>query len=274
MVTNEELPESRFIQEGIKGNPYPFWFWLFMLVIILSLALGLQSWYGEFFSARLNQSPFMQVTNRKFSLFLWQNPEFMRSFSKVKSGYLSGFNYIENVTMEPGMEDQTVIAPPEVIFRYHTWARLVKGETPPRKIDPKLFISFLQQVPEWSPEHWKEAPEPYRALIQKLPDVGVENLQELPKDVLPDDVRIAFIGWLNFYYDQEAINAVSPTFEEMQSFLEKYPHFARNFWKNIISDNYLKAYTLGLFSPDSVVSKNEMASFLRAAFYNETHVGD
>lgn len=264
-----ELQEKDFIQEGYRKNPFPFWLWLFLLTAILAILWGGSAWYSDRISSIFMENPFLQVTNRQLSLFLWQNPEFMRINSKQKSGYLTGFHYVDNVTMELASADHYAVAPPEVLFRYHTWSRLIKDESPLGKISRNEFRKFLDEVPEWQPTYWTHAPKEYEKMIQELPSSSKGDLSTLDQSVLPRDVRIAFQGWRNYFKDGEAINQVKPTFVQMRQFLTSYPHYARNFWRNIVADSnpdYLK--DLASSSGEGVVPANAMSSFLKVAIFN------
>lgn len=247
----------------IRENPYPFWFWLFLVVIIITLVIGMQSWIRETFTA-VPRGPFTEVTNRDFSLFLWQHPEYMRVNATTKAGYLTGFQ--DEGSIKKGSADQYVVVLPEVLFRYHTWKRQVKSEFPSRRIDGREFLEFLQQVSEWDPQNWPAAPVAYATMVDKLPNI--DDLQNLPKETLPVDVQLAFIGWKNYFKEQKAIQETTPTYAQMQSFLAQYPHYARNYWKNITSDQYLRTLALGNFSSDHIIPNEELALFLKIALYN------
>lgn len=265
-----ELSEKDFIQEGYRKNPFPFWLWLFLLTTIIALLWGGSTWYSGKISTLFKESPFLQVTNRQLSLFLWQNPEFMRINSKQKSGYLTGFQYVDNVTMELASADHYAEAPPEVLFRYHTWNRLIKEESSFGKINPKEFRNFLDEVPEWEPTYWPNAPKGYIQMVSGLTSIKNDDLNTLNSVALPLDVRIAFQGWKNYFKDGEAINQVKPTFAEMRQFLGSHPHYARNFWQNIVADStpdYLKGLSIQK-KDEGVVPANAMSSFLKVAIFN------
>ncbi len=211
----------------------------------------------------------MQVTNRQLSLFLWQNPEFMRINSKQKDGYLPGFFHNGKVTMDLSFADQYAEAPPELLFRYHTWHRLVSNEFIPRPIARNDFMEFLRNVPEWQPTYWPAASKSYSAMISQLPSSDVEDLSALGEEELPRIVRLAFQGWKNYFYEGEEINHVKPTANQMKAFLERHPHYARNYWRNIVMDvtpDYLKS--LPKSDSDAVIPAKEMSPFLKAAVYN------
>lgn len=269
------LPEKDFIHEEYSKNPFPFWIWLTLLTVLASLVWGTGSWYLATMKKQIVQNPFLQVTNREFSLFLWQNPEFMRVNVSTKTGYLPDFQYLNGrVTPEPESADRFVSAPPEILFLYHTWHRLLAGEMIPRPILVGDLQEFLNYDEEWLPKYWWKAPEGYVKLInQDLPDFKDKSvdLQSLPKDILPPEVRLAFQGWKNYYKEGEKIDKVKPTFSQMQKFLDRYPNYARNYWRNIVlktTPAYLQTNTLGKFKPEDIVPGDEMTSFLKVAFYN------
>jgi len=187
----------------------------------------------------------------------------MRVHAKNKIGYLPGFQYMHRINIEPGFAEKMCIAPPSVLFFYHTWKRLLSSYLPKRKIEALEFQEFLNCLPEWSPHNWKKAPKNYANLIEN------EKFE-----TLPFEVHHAFFGWKNYYKEGEAINAFRPTFLQLQSFLKEHPHYARHYWKHILKDsspNYLKTYASGLFNPSAYVPQDEIAPFLLAALYNFTH---
>lgn len=262
------LSEDQFIHEGYKENPYPFWFWLFLLAVMMCLTWGAQSWYQSYLQTQIKQNPFLQVKNRDLSLFLWQNPEFMRVNASKKSGYLPGFQFLEKVTLEPAFADVYATAPPELLFLYHTWNRQIRHEFPRRKIDPQEFMEFLHYAEEWQPSLWPDAPQEYAALVVSLPNSTLSDLQTLPETVLPEPVRMAFQGWKNFFKEGEAINKSDPTYGQMEAFLALYPHYARNYWRNISSLHYLKTLSMGAFEKEERIPFEELSPFLRVAFFN------
>jgi hypothetical protein len=269
MTVPPELPEKDFIQEGYRKNPFPFWLWLFLLTAIIAILWGGSSWYSGKLGSLFKDNPFLQVTNRDVSLFLWQNPEFMRINSNQKNGYLTGFKYVDQVTMELASADQYAVAPPELLFRYHTWSRLVKQESSFSKINLTEFREFLDAVPEWQPTYWPNAPKEYVKMVQGLSSSLTEDLATLNEAILPLDVRIAFQGWKNYFKDGEAINQVKPTYLQMRQFLTHHPHFARNYWRNIVAESnpdYLK--DVNSLDSEKIVPSNRMSSFLKVAIFN------
>ncbi len=266
-----ELSEKDFINEGYSKNPFPLWLWLFLLTIGMALLWGVGNWYTDKINIVFKESPFLQVTNRDLSLFLWQNPEYMRINTKEKSNYLPAFQYLDKVTIDLAYADQYAVAPPDLLFRYHAWNRLIKNEFTDRPILLNDFRDFIGYAEEWQPAYWPGAPKEYISLIEGLPSSQVQDLSSLPRTELPLSVRIAFQGWENYFKAGEAINQIEVTQKELQEFLSSHPHYARNYWQNIVQDNvpnYLKSAETGTQLSRDVVPANEFSSFLKAALYN------
>jgi len=266
----KDLPENQFIQEqGYKKNPFPAWLVLFLLTTLLALIWGGSTWYSQKMDTLIGKSPFLQVTNRDISLFLWQNPEFMRINSKIKNGYLPAFQYVDKITLDVAQADQIATAPPDLLFRYHTWNRLLKDEFINTPISKKQFIDFLSYAEEWHPRYWFGAPKGYIDLVANLKNQKEDDLSKLSQDSLPMDVKIAFQGWKNYFLDGEAVNNLKPNYKQIKAFLSTHPHYARNYWKNIVEDhtpNYLKS--VGTQDSNDPVPQDELISFLRLAYYN------
>lgn len=269
------LSERDFIQNRGPAAPLPFWLWLFLLVVVVALVWGSRGWYEGFLRKEKAHDPFLEVTNRNFSVFLWQFPSFMRRHASQKSGYLPGFlSTNENFTSETA--EEFVSAPPDLLFLYHTWHRLLAPEFIGRSISPKEFESFLDQLPEWRPDRWKKAPDEYVQLVSSKKYQQIDNLQILPESTLPLIVRQVFIGWKNYFLEGEQINDLKPTFAEVKTFLEAHPNYARNYWRNIqkINDQpvagleYLNGFVSGTFIPDATVPKEQLTPFLKVALYN------
>lgn len=266
---DRKLQEKDFINESYASNPWPFWLWLVLLALLASLLWGGSSWVMQRLNVAIAESPFLQVTNRQFSLFLWQFPEFMRKHSPIKTGYLPGFQYEEKVTLYPGEAEKYVIAPPETLFLYHTWKRLIADEFVQRPIPLKEFQEFLSSAEEWQPKNWSEAPQQYALTVSKLDDPATpQNLATLPENALPISVRQAFQGWRNYYKEGKAINNVKPTFEEMDRFLQAYPHYARPNWRNILLDQFPDYLNQMPSESKEEMPEEQLAPFLRVAFYN------
>ena len=173
--------------------------------------------------------------------------------------------------MEPTQADQYVVAPPDVLFLYHTWHRLVSQEFTERKIPLPEFRKFLAYVEEWDPKNWPQAPSEYVQFVKALPNAKTEDLKTLPLSTLPLEVRQAFQGWKNYFLEGNLINEVKATYAEMQEFLAKHPHYTRNYWRNIFDDantSYLKILTLGTFNLEDQMPSNQFSALLKAAFLN------
>lgn len=247
------------------------WMWFAFLAAFLTLIWGIGSQYTGYLQENAETKPFLKVTNREISLFLWQNPEFMRANVAAKSGYLPGFEYVGHVTMNPRAADQLAIAPPTVLFRYHTWSRLLKSEYIPRPILVTEFVEFLENDEAWQPENWPDAPAAYKDMVKGLDPTSKNDMQKMPEATLPMDVKIAFQGWKNFQFEGEAIIAVSPTYKEMAALLKKYPHYARSYWRNIVDrgrNQYLKEFSLATDELSDTIPPEQLAPFLKVAFYN------
>lgn len=199
----------------------------------------------------------------------------MRVNATQKNGYLPGF-LTDNANFERSKAEDFVSAPPDLLFLYHTWHRLLSIEPFVRPISPGEFEDFLAQLPEWKPENWKNAPTEYTQLINTKSYLATENLQTLSEKALPDVVRRSFIGWKNFFIEGEKINEIEPTFEQVKSFLEKYPNYARNYWRNIqeiynqkiAGPEYLDGFVHGTFIPDAKIPKDQSSTFLKVALFN------
>lgn len=253
-----DLPEDKMIQEAKSSTPA--WIYLALIAVFAGLVWGGGSWFWEKREQMRQANFFAQVTNREMSLFLWQFPEYMRASVSMKVGYLDGFQYGDKIAIEPGMADKYVAAPPQVLFLYHVWNRLLGSYGSDKSIDRSEFLNFLEDCPEWKPENWAGAPKGYQEIIKSL------RFNEVPLMV-----RQAFTGWKNFFFDKEKINQVKPTYEQMEKLLAKFPHYARNDWRNILMKNkpdYLKSLFIGKFDPKGVIPEDELAPFLKLAIYN------
>lgn len=265
----KQLSEKDFIQDDRKKNPFPFLLWGCILSLFVCLMWGGWSWFAKQINYQYAENPFLQVTNRQFSAFLWQFPENMRANVKNKAGYLPAFQIAQRVGMDPLMAEEYVAAPPDIIFLYHAWHRLLFDEFTTRPIPLDEFKEFISYLEEWDPKYWPTAPEGYVKLISTLPSETVQDLSTLPLTTLPQIVRMAFQGWKNYMKEGDAINLIKPKFSEMQDFISSHPHYARNYWRNILSETYPQ-YLINLTksAKDEVVPSDELAPFLRAAYFN------
>lgn len=260
---NPELKEKNFIREEKKRqNPFPLWLWLLLIIGILAIIASFVNGMVQKTSENVEKSPYLQVTNRQLSLFLWQNPEYMRSNQKQKSGYLPRFELQTNIPKAEGADEYAAV-PPEVLFHYHTWKRLLSDYKFPRPIPLDEFEEFLTKDPEWAPQNWKEAPQNYIDLISKIDTIIPPEWEKSYAAALPEEVKAAFTGWKNYFKEGKAINALRPTTEEIDAFLKEYPNYARNYWRNLYPE-YLKSMQEG---KENLVPE-ELTSFLRVAFYN------
>lgn len=273
MVNNPpELSEKDFIQDNIPKNNLPYWLWGILLTMFVALMWGGSSWFNQKLDHEVESSPFLQVTNRQMSVFLWQFPEHMRVNAKSgKAGYLPGFQYIDSLAIEPGMAEKFVEAPPELLFLYHTWNRLLRSEFIVRPIQLSEFKEFLLYAQEWQPKNWPEAPNDYARFANELLQSKAIDPASLPEVEAPKEVLQAFQGWKNFFKEGESINQMNPTYEQMAAFLERSPHYSRNYWRNLLIDEYpkyLKTFYSGDYTPTLAIPKNELAPFLKVAIYN------
>jgi hypothetical protein len=270
--SNKELQEKDFIQDNFRKNPYPGWVWFVVLICLGAIFWGGSSWYSKFMSSEIAKNPFLQVTNREFSIFLWQFPEYMRVNSNSKTNYLPGFQYENKISLVLNDSDHYVMAPPEVLFLYHTWSRLIRNEFIYRSISVPAFKEFLQYSEEWQPQYWPQAPASYVALVKSLPKMDAStDLNTLSEMELPLEVRQAFQGWKNYFKEGIAINDLKPTLNDVQEFLQKCPHYARNFWRNIVEKNY-PDYLIGINLANrpekQTINSSELTPFLRVGLYN------
>lgn len=268
------LSEENFIHESsetAKVVGVPLWIWLAVIALMIALIWGSLNWFQGLSTQEIKSKPFLEVTNRDISLFLWQFPEFMRSHAKQKTGYLPGFQYVEKETMELAKTEEFASAPPAILFLYHTWNRLLASDFIDRPVPNAEFVEFLEVAQEWSPQYWKKAPADYVQLIDSGSYRTIENLQK----VLPLDVRRAFQGWKNYFKEGPAINEMAPTYSQVTEFLKKHPSYARNYWRNIqevegrevAGEHYLFNLKAAV-NDDDKIPKEQLAPFLKVALYN------
>lgn len=265
------LPEKNFIQDGQHKSPFSFLVWGCIFTVAICLIWGGWSWYFKKVNEEYAKNPFLQVTNRDFSIFLWQFPEYMRANVKNKSGYLPAFQSIGRLGMDPKLAEEYVVAPPELIFLYHTWDRLIHSEFTPRPIPSAEFNEFITYIDEWTPKNWPGAPQGYVQLIAKLPSIKDQDLAALPQTELPLIVRQAFEGWKNYMKEGDAINAMKPTYKETSAFLSGHPHYSRSYWRNIVMDTtpeYLIDFNKKSLDEKRIIPNEELAPFLRVALFN------
>lgn len=268
---NRKLSEKDFINEGYAKNPLPLWLWFALLAIFACLVWGFTSWFQGLMEKDIKFKPFLEVTNREMSLFLWQNPSFMRSHSKTKTGYLTGFKYGDKDTLELSNTEDFVVAPPDLLFLYHTWKRLVGADYIARPIPRGEFVEFLNIVEEWQPKYWVKAPKPYIEFVESLSTSNIKDLQAISTTVFPIVVRQAFQGWKNYFREGESINQFQPTYADVQAFLADHPYYARNYWRNIqamAGQHDLEILTLGKFEAADTIPSDQVPPFLKVALFN------
>lgn len=254
-----------------KKSPFLFFVWVAFFLTFVLIVWGYSGSMLQFVKKASEDKPFLQVTNRQLSVFLWQFPNLLRQNVKSRTDYLPGFDLENRVGVKAGYADQRAIAPPEVLFLYHTWDRLIKEEYTQRIIAKQDFFEFLVQSPEWLPEKWKDAPPEYGAMVKALDISPQQDLSQLSKQALPVEVRLAFQGWKNFFEEGDLINIFTITYKDLKKFIASHPHYARNYWINIVKKDYpdyLKSLTLGTFKEEDKVPPTEIPAFLKVAVFN------
>lgn len=266
-----ELNEDEFIVESYSARPRLFWMMFLFFLSVVVLFWAITSLFRESMEEQFKKKPFLRVTNREISLFLWQFPEYMPQHVQEKTGYLPAFNFKERLGVEVEDADKYVQAPPELLFLYHTFARLLKGDYIPRPISRGEFLEFLKKQPEWRPENWSEAPPAYALWLNNIRHFEGDNLDNLPTEAFPIEVRRAFQGWKNYTMEGESINTLRVSYSQLEKFLSLFPRYRRNYWQNIAAPRYPKyliSYTSGSFTPSEEVPKEEITPFLRVALFN------
>ena len=265
--------EEEFTQSspGPKGSSTSIA--LLVFISFICATLFLYNWGLSYLEQYRTQHPFLKVTNRQFSVFLWQFPVFLRIHSKTKTGYLSAFEAGEE-RLRIAEAEKTVSAPPELLLLYHTWHRLLLKEFTSRPIPPPLFKEFLNQVEIWQPSIWLEAPLEYKKLVADLDYLHLKDLSSLSEKELPLMVKISFQGWRNYFKEGAAINLLRPTVGEVRGFLKKHGNYSRSYWKNfsvvftkeVAGKNYL--IDLSKDKEEKELATNQLSSFLKVALFN------
>jgi hypothetical protein len=274
-----ELSEKDFIREKPPARRFPFWLWLFLLTVIAALIWGSLGWFRQIFQSWKpdpQTNPFLNVTNRQLSNFLWQFSGLMRAHIQNKTGYLPGFLYMEREGLDPRAAENIVSAPPEVLFLYHTWDRLLAFDEIARPIPQSEFVEFLNQAEEWKPQNWPQSSSEYTELVNTLRIDSTSDLQIVSEKALPSVVRKAFQGWKNYFVEGEQISQLTPTFEQVQSFLQQHPTYARHYWRNITEvhgtevagPNYLLSLQTHQIDPHAIFPIDQLAPFLKVALFN------
>ncbi|MEX2305104.1 MAG: hypothetical protein WD595_02825 [Waddliaceae bacterium] len=162
-----KLNEKNFIQPPSRG--VASWLWVLIAIVLIAIFWIFSASMLDQVRSRLWEKPFLQVTNREFSLFLWQNPEYMRRNQSKEIGYLPGFVSFEGkMTPDPKYADQFVAAPPKFLYRYHLWKFFLGEYVFNRSIPNQEFQAFLAYSTEWQPENWKGATDGYLSLLTTL----------------------------------------------------------------------------------------------------------
>jgi hypothetical protein len=276
VLEENTLSEKDFIQESPRPNGFPAWLWLFLVTASIALIWGGAQWIENLLSKDVGSKPFLEVTNREFSVFLWQFPSFLRSNVKQKTGYLTGFQYEKSETIDLNKTEDFVVAPPDLLFLYHTWHRLLYPDYISRPIPPNEFLEFLDHVKEWQPNYWKEAPKDYVTWVESIKSDQKDDLQDVPETTFPLIVRQAFQGWKNYFKDGPAINKMQLTFSQVEKFIKEHPVYARNYWRNIqkianqkvAGQTYLSDFLSEIKDPEGKVPASQLSSFLRLALFN------
>ena len=250
-----------------KRDLSTFLVWIAVFATAVLLLWGYSGFLIDFAKVETENKPFLQVTNRQMSLFLWQFPNLLRQNVASRGEYLTGFELETRVGIKPGYADQRAIAPPEVLFLFHTWDRLIKEEFIERSISKSEFFEFLIQCPEWLPENWKNSSEEYARTISSLDILPQQNLSTLSKVALPMDVRMAFQGWKNFFSEGDFINFYQSTYADLKRFLEKSPHYARNYWINLVKKDYPN-YLATFGKDEEKISSKDIPPFVKVALFN------
>lgn len=275
--TSDSLSEKNFIQNGWTIGSFPFWLWIALLAALSAISWGTLSWYHRTIAQDQASEPFLRVTNRQFSLFLWQFPAFLPKNHQKRMGYLPAFSR-EGERMDPILADAYVSAPPALLFLYHTFSRLLAPEEL-NGVTPTLqeFKEFLHMLPEWQPSYWKEAPPHYMNWIGQLDDLSSSTPFSFPPEGLPREVQQAFIGWKSYFKEGKEINALRPTVGQVKTFLAQHPTYNRSYWRNIgeiegqhiAGNEYLRAL-ISQVPDDEEMPPEQLSSFLRFALFH-TH---
>jgi len=182
---------------------------------------------------------------------------------------------VDRAAVDVTAVDDFVVAPPELLFLYHTWKRLLASDFIVRPITPRDFSEFLAKEEIWNPVNWIGAPLAYKQMVEKKTYESVADLETLSQEEFPLIVRQAFQGWKNYYNDGSKINSFSPTVGEVEAFLIKHPGYARNYWRNIDRVvgqpigglKYLELTLQKINDPGAIFPSDQLAAFLKVAMY-------
>jgi hypothetical protein len=270
MINNKpELMEKDFISEkGLKKSSKPTFQYLLLVIAVIALTWWWVSFKQNWIAS--NNQEFGKVTNREFSLFLWQNPEYTRRLAYEKDHHLTQFSKDGGVHIVKNHAEDIVEAPPSLVYNYYYWKKFAGDIDFSREIERDFFYSFLESCPEWLPENWNNAPKSYSKISESLLQLSSKEFKEL-QQTLPDNLRQAFFGWLNYYHEGNLINAVAPSYEEVQSFLKEHPNLKRNIWKNLLLEqapNYLQSALDSSIDKEKLYPQGEMTSLFKLLYFN------
>jgi hypothetical protein len=225
------MDEKDFIQNNASKDPYPLFIYFAFMLLLIGGLLFVRSCERSVRQQQQATYPALQVTNRDFQLFLWQHPHFMRLHVKKKSGYLTAFSPIGRGELDPDLAHKWVRAPPELLYRYHRWKRLIDAVIFPRSWSREEWSAFFADNPAWQEE--KE---------------GIKLQQ-------------AILGWTNYYLEGDTINEFPIRYAEVLGLVAKYPGFSPDQWQDLNPNYELKGV--------GVVPTGTLPSFVRVAIFNQ-----
>lgn len=267
-----EISDADLTKSPKKKDPLVFAIFVAVFAVVVLLFWSGGYWLQTAVPSLMSSSDFYKVTNRQISTFIWQFPSLRRQYQSGTIGYLPGFDYTTRTGIASGQADVQVQAPKKLLYSYHAWNRLVNLKQPKRIVPMLEFYEFLDFNPEWDPVNWKEAPEAYRQLVRRLQFRSINEAEWVQAaESIPEETRVTFMGWKNATLEAPFIDEQKITVGQMQDFLEKYPHYARNYWKNLVAKDY-PLYLLSVWQekePQEILSGGEVAGFLKQAFWNE-----
>ena len=114
-----------------KRSQLPIWASLLAFVALILLGYGVVHWVHVSRANTPYANPFLHVTNRDYSLFLWQNPEMIGQGRE--RGYFSAFGAQGNESwLDPILADEMVVSPEYQLMRYHAWNIYARDYLPQR----------------------------------------------------------------------------------------------------------------------------------------------
>lgn len=193
-MASNELADDQLIENN--SIDHRAWGYLGKILVFAALLGAFASTVFSIQRTRQAENPFLQVTNREFSLFLWQFPEYMRANVSGKVGYLPGFKFEGNFEIESGQEDDYVSAPSEVLYLYHAWKQLLWNQGP--DINADTFFTkgelvnrirptygkmrqFLEKYPHYRPNYWYNFDRNYLSSLESgfyddfIPDLEIPS---------------------------------------------------------------------------------------------------